>query len=69
MHVFREGGLAITQTHNNNNNNNNIELYSHDYKNTAFQKRGKQDNYSNLVTRIKSQHLYKSNHNIYPIFQ
>ena len=50
MHVFREPASAMTQTHNNNNNNNhNIELYLHDYNNTASQKRGKDDNYSNFV--------------------
>ena len=47
MHIFRERASAISQIYNNNNNNN-IELYLHDYNNTALQKRGKHDNYSNL---------------------
>ena len=50
MHVFRERASAITQTHN---NNNDIELYLHEYNNTGLQKRGKYDNYSNLVMRVQ----------------
>ena len=50
MHVFRERASAITQTHN---NNNDIELYLDEYNNTALQKRGKYDNYSNLVMRVQ----------------
>ena len=36
--------------------NNNSELYLPDYNNTALQKRGKHDNYSNLVIRVQFQH-------------
>ena len=41
MHVFRERASAITQTHD---NNNNVELYLHEYNNTALQKSQKHDN-------------------------
>ena len=34
-------------------NDDNNELYLHDYNNTALQKRGKHDNYSNLVIRVQ----------------
>ena len=54
MHVFRERASAITQTHKNNNTN--IKLYLHDYNNTALQKGGKHDNYSDLVIRVQFQH-------------
>ena len=35
---------------------NKSELYLHDYNNTALQKRGKQDDYSNLNIRVQLQH-------------
>ena len=51
----KKGRRHILNSNKNNNNNNNKELYLHDYNNTALQKRGKPDNYSNLVTRVQFQ--------------
>ena len=50
------GLVPLLYNVNNNNNNNNSELYLHGYFNIALQKRGKQDNYGNLVIRVQFQH-------------
>ena len=39
-----------------NNNNKTTTTALHEYNNTALQKRGKDDNYSNLVIRVQFQY-------------